>query len=435
MKRIEIFDRTRSSRPLERGKKTSRRDEASLFSLAERLDGRVVKEGTLSLLEVEQAVGKDLIHGTVRLGSVDDIPEATLSILFPAACGEDGKIAGKSFLFFDIETTGLSTGAGTRFFLIGMLKVSSGEIRLLQYFLADLRSEPLFLRRVKEYFSGDDVLVSYNGKSFDYNVIRNRYILNGLGPDDEKRAHLDLLYTSRRLWRGICPDFTLGTVERTVLGFNRHGDIPGEKIPDIYSRYLREGYTGDDLYRVFVHNRNDILSLLALLLKQVHTVDEGMVSAGEVASVNRVSLSDMLSRSGFHDEAKHVLMSKKRSAEAAKKLGLLFKRERAYREALEHFMGALKRSESVSDYVFACTEIAKIYEHTLRDFEAALAYAGRARDRLLRGEVLYPKWRHGMKEDLAGVERRIVRLEGKIKRAIARGEQGGVPYRRIDCNL
>jgi tetratricopeptide (TPR) repeat protein len=414
MKRLEIFDRTRSTPPHEWTRKADRYDDASLMSLAGRLEGRVVKEGQLSLIEVEHTIGKDQMHGDVRLGDIEGVEKTLLAVLFPTVSDPDGLLDQKRFLFFDIETTGLSTGAGTRFFLIGMLKVAPGEIKLLQYFLTNLRSEPLFLNRVKQQLGCDDVLVSYNGKSFDYNVIRNRYILNGLDMEEKERVHLDLLYPSRRLWKGFYPDFTLGTIERAALGFRRGIDIPGERIPDVYSGYLREGHAGDDLYTIFIHNKNDILSLLALLLRQVETVHEGMKPGGGSLAFNHISLSDMLFRSGFVEEARRVLFSRPDDAEAAKRLGLLYKRERSYSNALDHFSRAVRKVKGVGDYVFLCTEIAKIHEHALKDYKAALSIAVKAQERLLRGGVFYPDRRGVARSDISTLERRIRRLEKKI---------------------
>jgi uncharacterized protein YprB with RNaseH-like and TPR domain len=424
MKRLEIFDRTRSIPLRNRGNGESSRPDASLVSLARRIEGRIIKEGGLSLLEVEQQIGKKHTHGTVYLGAMEELQEEPLNVLFPMVGATEGRLAGKGFLFFDIETTGLSTGAGTRFFLIGMLKVFRGEIRLLQYFLTNLRSEPFFLRWVNTHLGGDDVLVSYNGKSFDYNVIHNRYILNGLDLDDVEKVHLDLLYTARRLWRGLCPDFTLATVEREVLGFHRQNDIPGDRIPDVYSRYLREGCEGDEIgdeiAAVFIHNRNDLLSLLALMLKQVHTVREGMGTGSGGLFFNPVSLSDMLYRSGLQEDAKRVLLSRPGSTEAAKRLGLLFKREGAYREALDHFERVVERTDSIMEYLFSCTEIAKIYEHALKDYTAALVYARMAHDRLSRRKVLYPEQGYDFRNEITAVEKRIARLSVKIERTTGR---------------
>ena len=415
MRRMEIFEKTRSNLHHTRKKTESGRDEASLQAFAERVEGRVLKEGEHSVIEVDQRIEKDSTHGSVRLSEIESIRQAPLGILFPKISDPQGILDQKRFLFFDIETTGLSMGAGTRFFLIGMLKAFGGELRLLQYFLVNLRSEPLFLRMVKEKIGDNEVLVSYNGKTFDYNVMRSRYILNGLDLDELERVHLDLLYPSRRLWKGLCSDFTLGTVESDVLGFRRDIDIPGERIPEVYSRYLREGYAGDDLCRIFIHNRNDILSLAALLLHQVHTVQEGTAQESRQA-FNRVSLSDMLSRSGFIDEAKNVLLSRKLDAEAARRLGLLCKRERAYDEALDHFKRAARNVKSLSDYIFDCTEIAKIYEHRMKDYTEALSYARRAHERLLRKGFFHPGTRHTDARDIASLERRIERLEGKIEK-------------------
>ena len=90
MKRLEIFDRTRSTPTRERARKEGRRDDASLMALAGRLEGRVIKEGPLSLIEVEHTIGKDHMHGNVRLGDIEGVEKTPLAVLFPSVSDPEG---------------------------------------------------------------------------------------------------------------------------------------------------------------------------------------------------------------------------------------------------------------------------------------------------------------------------------------------------------
>lgn len=428
MRRIEIYDATRTD-PASRAKggvegrgvprEREPLEREPLERLAERLGGRVLQEGGSSLIEVVRSVGNNETRGKVDLGGMAALEKRHLEVLFPEVEGL-GKISPGLFLFFDIETTGLSGGAGTRFFLIGLLESTEGEMRLVQYFLPNLHSEPLFLRKIAQRFTPQRILVSYNGKSFDYNVIRNRFVMNGLDMETEAAAcmHLDLLYSSRRLWKTLCPGFTLSTVERVVLGYGRRQDIPGEMIPDVYFRYLCGRNEKGELESVLEHNRDDIISLSALLIRQVHAVREGCEGVKKAGvGVNAVSLADMLCRIGRNSEARRVLLTRADETEAAARLGLLCKREGSFEDAIGHFGTLLRGSRPVSVYVFACTEIAKIYEHTVKDYETALSYANRARERLSRRKALYTG--AGDKE-MDEVERRIARLLKKCERQAGR---------------
>jgi hypothetical protein len=66
----------------------------------------------------------------------------------------------------------------------------------------------------------------------------------------------------------------LQTLERTLCGFEREGDVPGFEIPDRYFRYVR---TGDarPLAGVLEHNRLDLLSLALVTARAAQLVDEG----------------------------------------------------------------------------------------------------------------------------------------------------------------
>ncbi|MBN2322961.1 MAG: ribonuclease H-like domain-containing protein [Spirochaetes bacterium] len=424
MRRIEIYDKTRRSPASSPSRGVGRRREP-IERIADRMGGRVLRDGEEAVMEIVMPVSENTTHGTVDLCGLDVLEKRHLEVLFPDVERLEDIEPGR-FLFFDVETTGLSQGAGTRFFLIGLLESMEGEMRFVQYFLPNLGSEPLFLRIIAQRFGRRRILVSYNGKCFDYNVMRNRFVMNGLEMEAENAAplHLDLLYSSRRLWKGFCPDFTLSTVERLVLEYRRRRDIPGELIPDVYFRYLGGSDESGELESVLEHNRDDVFSLFALLIRGVRAVGDGCEGEKErIRGVNAVSLADMLFRIGRTTEAKRVLLVRAEEAEAAVRLGLLCKRERSFEEALQHFGTLLRGAGPVSRYVFACTEMAKIYEHAVGDFETALSYAERARDRLRRRGVLYPEnGRQGAGvETMHEVERRITRLLGKCERRKERG--------------
>ena len=415
MRRIEIYERTRARAPA--GADDYQRHAApltgeTLARLAERLGGTVLQEGTSAVVEVVRVIKRDEIRGAA---DTEALGARCLEVLFPGL-GLFGKTEPERFLFFDIETTGLSGGAGTRFFLIGLLSSTGKEMKLVQYFLPALRFEPFFLETIKKHFTPETLLVSYNGRSFDYNVMRNRFIMNGLQLETGKAPrHLDLLFPTRRLWKGLCADFRLSTVERVVLGYRRKDDIPGEMIPDVYFRHLDGRDRPGELETVLEHNRDDILSLHELLLRQAGVVREGTEGTRKVrAGYNPVSLADMLRRAGRTGEAVSVLLPYAEEADAALRLGLLCKRERSYEEAVRHFGTILHGSPAVSRYVFACTEIAKIYEHAVKDYQAALSYANRARERLARANTLYPGGGEREKE-IHEVAHRIARLEKKIE--------------------
>ncbi|AEF83695.1 YprB [Treponema primitia ZAS-2] len=198
--------------------------------------------------------------------------------------------APENLLFFDLETTGLSGGAGTVAFLAAFGRfVKTGAVYSLvttQYLLLDYPGEPEFLEAVLGEIGANQahtthdgrtnnetgfnkktgkppLVVSYNGKSFDSQILRNRCLMNGLIPLELHQA--DLLHPARRLWKRLLPSCSQGEIESSVLGLDRSGDIPGALAPDIWFSFLKNGETGD-LLGICDHNLRDIRGLASLFI-------------------------------------------------------------------------------------------------------------------------------------------------------------------------
>ncbi|MDR0382387.1 MAG: ribonuclease H-like domain-containing protein, partial [Spirochaetaceae bacterium] len=186
----------------------------------------------------------------------------TLAALAPALA--DAGLTADDLIFFDLETTGLSGGAGTVAFLAAFGRFSGGNygaIDVDQYLLLDHAGEEDFLRLIEPHFSplSQDrpaVIVSYNGKSFDSQVIRSRFLFNGM-PSPPIDRHADLLYAARCLWKRKLPSCSQSEIERSVLGIDRGDDIPGSRAPDIWFSFLKTNDAAE-LAGVCRHNLLDI---------------------------------------------------------------------------------------------------------------------------------------------------------------------------------
>jgi len=178
-------------------------------------------------------------------------------------------------LFLDIEATGLSHGAGTVAFLIGLGYFKGEKFVVEQLLMEDYDQEPDQLQRLLEHLTRTSYLVSYNGKSYDRSVLENRMVLNKFMDRTEAhirlRPHLDLLHLGRRVFGGKLPNHTMGTLEREILGFEREDDLPGEMVPQYYFQYL---LSEDEsfLEPVLEHNYYDIISLAYLAHKLLEKV-------------------------------------------------------------------------------------------------------------------------------------------------------------------
>ncbi|MDR2177322.1 MAG: ribonuclease H-like domain-containing protein [Treponema sp.] len=195
-----------------------------------------------------------------------------LDILAPGI----GRTDPESLLFFDLETTGLSTGAGTIAFLaaFGSPRIPSdgrkrktgggdyAKILVTRYLLLDYPGEPGFLEAVLGELGNRPTVVTYNGRTFDAQILRNRCLINGMTlPPFE---HADLLYSARRLWKRFLPNCSQGTVESGVLSISRENDLPGAFAPEAWFSFLNDGDSAA-LLRICEHNIRDIRGLASLL--------------------------------------------------------------------------------------------------------------------------------------------------------------------------
>jgi uncharacterized protein YprB with RNaseH-like and TPR domain len=180
-------------------------------------------------------------------------------------------------LFFDLETTGLSGGAGTLAFLAAFARVVPGNpasLKTVQYLLLDYPGENDFLEALLDEFKEGGkkpVIVSYNGKSFDAQILKTRCLMNGMSPPDF--FHADLLHPSRRLWKKALGGCSQGEIERSVLGIDRDNDTPGAFAPDIWFHFLRTGETGA-LLGICDHNLRDVHGLAVLFSAFVRIAED-----------------------------------------------------------------------------------------------------------------------------------------------------------------
>jgi uncharacterized protein YprB with RNaseH-like and TPR domain len=172
-----------------------------------------------------------------------------------------------NFVFFDLETSGLSGGAGTIAFLAAFgrfIQDKNGRsLRITQYLLLDYPGENDFIKALlAEFNNARSIIVSYNGKCFDSQILGNRCLMNRIKPPEY--YHADLLHPARRLWKKILPDCSQGTIETAILGIDRTGDIPGAMAPEIWFDFLKTG-DGERLTGICDHNCRDISGLASIL--------------------------------------------------------------------------------------------------------------------------------------------------------------------------
>ena len=172
--------------------------------MADVLGGQVVANRFGRALVIDRRYESDRFHGSRRVGDCAFDDNQILRLLDPALPPPDG--TGERILFVDLETTGLSGGAGTVAFLVGVGWFDLGAFQVRQFLLTSYASERALLCAVAECFDAAALLVTYNGKTFDVPVMETRWMFHRMRMPLESVRHFDMLHPARRLWRDRCAD-------------------------------------------------------------------------------------------------------------------------------------------------------------------------------------------------------------------------------------
>jgi len=306
----------------------------------------------------------------------------------------------EQWLFLDTETTGLAGGTGTYPFLVGIAWWDAGGLQVEQFFMRDLDEEHSLLLELSERMAKRPVLVTFNGKSFDWPLLETRYRMTRAIPPFTPKVHLDFLHPARQLWRLRLGSVRLRDLERHILGrdghaleWSRHDDIDSSLIPQMYFDYLRGG-SPEPLAGVFRHNQMDLRGLAAVAGKILTLLDSGhgFAHAAHPDTHNPVDvlgLSRLLHRRGHSTRARELYEGAlraglPRNAErlAQTELARLAKRQLDYTRAaslwdeLRQAPGTTKRSEvavlradaekSLEAAIEAAEQLAIYYEHRVK---------------------------------------------------------------------
>ncbi len=354
----------------------------------------------------EQIFAEDYLHG-----KVSHLSTFPLSLISQWA--NDPRIAElpiHKFAFLDTETSGMAGGTGTYAFLVGAARFVDGKFTLQQFFLRDPSEEPAMLEALIDFLAPCEGLVTFNGKSFDAPLLVTRYSLHRIPVPFKNYAHIDLLPLARRLWRDRLPSRALKYLEEHVLGFTRTSDeVPGYEIPWLYFDYLR---TGDarPLGGVFYHNAMDVVAMAALL-SHVSELLADPYSGRVEHGLDFIALGKLYEDLGRWDEAARLFerglelgVTEADFGVAVKRLSILQKKRGDVDRALRLWEEAARKG-----HIYAHIELAKYYEHKMRDVKTSIQWAKSARKEVENADLPAYIRKHWLSE----IDHRLSRLERK----------------------
>lgn len=327
----------------------------------------------------------------------------------------------EKWLFLDTETTGLAGGTGTYAFLTGIAWWDAGGLQVEQFFLRDFTDELSVLCELAERIAERPVLVTFNGKTFDWPLLESRFTMTRRIPAPKLAAHLDLLHPARALWKLRLGSVRLVELERQVLdaarlGWHREDDVASALIPQFYFDYLRGG-SAMPLAGVVRHNQMDLRGLAALFgkINAMLATDEASDTDGR----DLFGLAKFLQRKGEAPRAANACSQAlaaglpiEHRQQASRDLALLAKRSGDFAEATR--LWEILLAENGQHAIEACEQLAIHCERREKDASRALDYARLGLKKLRSGGIR-------LRDPYA--EARIARQEKSLSRRIARLEQ------------
>jgi hypothetical protein len=317
----------------------------------------------------------------------------------------------ENLIFLDTETSGLAGGTGTYAFEVGLGRFTNEGFKLAQFFMRHPGEEAALLAGLIEFMDGMEAVVTYNGKSFDIPLLNTRYTMMGMTTPFEDIAHFDLLHLARRLWRMRLESRTLGNIETKILGLNRsEEEVPGYMIPEMYFEYLK---TKDarPMAGIFYHNAVDILSLAGLFSHMAFLLhdpfSEKIIHPEDVVSLGRFfeAVGDSKTAQKLYEKSLKLDLSTDHYLATIKKLSFLNKRCGQWEAAV-----AMWEEASQAGEIYAFEELAKYYEHYVKDLEKAQEWTLDALDCLQKQHFpayVYQTWLDAFQHRLARLRRKL----------------------------
>lgn len=207
-------------------------------------------------------------------------------------------LEGKDICFLDIETTGLSREYN-QIYLIGLVYFDKliGNWLLKQFFAENLQEEKEVLEGLNREIASFDLIVTYNGHSFDLPFINRRMEKLGIKNEIKDIQGFDIYRELRRNASYLSLDnLRLKTVEES-LGIYRLDEYSGKDCIKFYYKYVN---SGDEISRerILRHNYDDLFYLVDVL-EIFNVIKEIKSFEMEIDKVSLASILDIEIRGIF----------------------------------------------------------------------------------------------------------------------------------------
>jgi uncharacterized protein YprB with RNaseH-like and TPR domain len=350
----------------------------SVLPIEELVKGESIPTRDGEAFMVKESFPRDFRYGEMDLAEILNISTYPAHLL-----SKDERLKAldlRKTLFLDTETTGLTGGTGTFAFMVGAGFYQGEDFSVHQLFMRDHSEERASLSILNEMLESFQFLVTFNGRHYDIPLLETRFILSRMRSKIREMPNFDLLFPCRKIWKGAYENCRLATLESRLLGVERMDDVPSEWIPSIYFNYLQTG-DAHEIERVFYHNRMDILSMVALV-GRIHLIYHDPLAAKPRKGVEHFALGRLFWDHGYPERAIPCFeialnqCNEDLAWEVMRWLSIAFKKTGQMEKAksLWEEMGTWPYKKDAFPYV----ELAKYYEHKVKDLEKAMAYVERA---------------------------------------------------------
>ena len=308
-----------------------------------------------------------------------------------------------NLLFIDTETTGLGHAANTYAFLIGLIYLEGGSWKSEQLLILKPSQEKAMLIYLSTLVARKNFICSYNGRSYDWPLLKNRFVYHRLEPV-ALSLHLDVYHLARAVYRYRLERTRLTDLEKYLFEMHRCDDVAGDQIPLIYFESLKTGRVGH-LLQVVKHNEMDIESTFSVLGV---LVDGFSSEHGFRCTREELGFLEWLYRRNAHrtELLSRVLKAQHRAElpEVRARLGWLLYQIRRDLGEVDAYTSLLLVVGSATGRLkdLMCHRLAIDFEHRAKKTESALTYAQMIRD----------------VEDESARARRLERLRRKMRRLV-----------------